>query len=732
MTPSPAVPITAPLLLGLASIAMLAAPGTFAQRAPGAPAARIDTVIDQYHGVAVPDPYRYLEDLQRPEVQTWMREQSAATADLMASIDGRDALASRLTEVTAAAGDRIVDVMRLPGERYYYFKRARGERQFRLVMRQGLTGAEHTLVDPEVESRATGVPHAINYFSPSWDGRYVAFGISAGGSENATLHVLDVRSAQRVGEALPRVTERGVHWLPDSRSFTFNQLQALRPGQPETDFYKDSRVMWQQVGAPEAAAKPVFGRTVTRALALEPIDNGEVITVPGSPWMVARTTDTTVPEGNLFVAPLAQIGRPDLRWQRIATAADQITKVQLRGNELFLLSHAGAPRNKLLALDLRRPELARAVAVVPEPASGVLEGFQLRRKGLIAQLRQGTALVLRQHGPGDRSGRALPLPYPGAAWLIDEPAPVDDSVLFSMTGWTRWQQFYRVRHGVALAVAFGAEPVLPALDLQVTEVEVPSHDGVKVPMTVLHKRGLALDGSNPVLVHGYASYGMSMTAYYSPENLVWLERGGVLAYTNPRGSGVHGDDWHRAGFKTSKPNTWKDGIACVRWLIEHRYGSPATMAIMGTSAGGIFVGRAVTEAPELFAAAIFNVGSLDTVRAEQSANGATNMGEFGSTTNPDEFRALLEMSTYHAIRDGTPYPAVMLVHGVNDPRVPVWESSKTAARLQAATSSGRPVLLRLDSQAGHGMGSTVTQRISATADQYAFMLWQMGKMSKRD
>ena len=182
--------------------------------------------------------------------------------------------------------------------------------------------------------------------------------------------------------------------------------------------------------------------------------------------------------------------------------------------------------------------------------------------------------------------------------------------------------------------------MLPALDLQVTEVEVPSHDGVKVPMTVLHKKGLALDGSNPVLVHGYASYGHSITAYYSPDNRVWLERGGVLAFTNPRGSGVHGDDWHRAGFKSTKPNTWKDGIACVRWLIEHRYGSPSTMAIIGTSAGGIFVGRAVTEAPELFAAAIFNVGSLDTVRAEESANGATNTGEFGSVNDPDRVSRL--------------------------------------------------------------------------------------------
>ena len=719
--------------LRLVCLALLPLTGVsaWAQRAPGAPEARIDNVIEQHHGVSVPDPYRYLEDVQRPEVQTWMREQGHAAADLLASIDGRDAIAARLDQVAAAAGDRITDVMRLPGERYYYLKRARGESQFKLVTRHGLQGTERTLVDPEVEHRATGVPHAINYYRPSWDGRYVAFGISAGGSENATLHVLDMQRGKRVGEPLPRVTEHGLNWLPDSRSFTCNQLQALQPGQPETDYYKNSRVVWQRVGAAAAAAKPVFGPTVTPTLGLAPIDNGEVITVPGSPWMVARTTDTTVREGNLFVAPLAQLGRPDVRWQRIASAADEITEAQLRGHELFVLTHKGAPRNKLLALDLRQPQLARAVEVVPEPSSGVLENFQLKRRGLVAQLRQGTALALRQHAPGDRNGRLLPLPYPGAAWLVGEPAPFDDAVLFSLTGWTNWQAFYFARGSATMRVSLGAEPTLPPLDLQVTDVEVPSHDGVKVPMTVLHKRGLPLDGRNPVLVVGYASYGLTISAYYSPDNLVWLERGGVLAFTNPRGSGVYGDAWHRAGMKATKPNTWKDGIACVRWLIEQRYGSPQTMAIVGGSAGGIFVGRAVTEAPELFAAAIFAVGSLDTLRAEQSANGATNTEEFGSVTKPDEFRALLEMSTYHAIRDGVRYPAVMLVHGINDPRVPVWESSKTAARLQAATSSGAPVLLRLDAQAGHGIGSTLTQRNASKADEYAFMLWQMGKLQRK-
>ena len=275
-------------------------------------------------------------------------------------------------------------------------------------------------------------------------------------------------------------------------------------------------------------------------------------------------------------------------------------------------------------------------------------------------------------------------------------------------------------------------------EVVVTDVNVESHDGMKVPMPILHKKGLALDGRNPVLLDGYASYGFSTSAYFSTSTMAWIERGGVAAFINPRGSGVHGDEWHRAGFKTTKPNTWKDGIAGAKYLIAKGYGSAKTMGITGTSAGGIFVGRAVTEAPELFAAAIFNVGLMDTVRAEESANGVTNISEFGTVKDPAEFKALLEMSTYHAVKDGTAYPGVMLVHGMNDPRVDVWQSGKTAARLQAAQaglpdpSQARPTLLRLDAQAGHGMGSTHTQRQALAADMQSFLLWQMGKLGLKD
>ena len=722
-----------PLSMGIAVCLALASTAASAQRAPGAPQARIDNLTEQHHGETVADPYRYMEDTKRPDVLGWMREQSGATADLMASIDGRDAIAARIQELTSLAGDRITGLMRLPGERYYYQKRARGERQYRLVMRQGLNGAERTLVDPEVEGRATGVPHAINYFKPSWDGRYVAFGISAGGSEDATLHVLDVRRGQRVGEPLPRVVSHSaIHWLPDSRSFTANQLQALQPGQPETDHYKNSRVLWQRVGARAAEARPVFGPTVTPALKLDAIDNGEILTVPGSPWMVASTTDTTEPEGNLFVAPLAQLGKPDVRWQRIASAADKITQVELRGHELFVLTHAGAPRHKLVRIDLRRPDLARAVEIVPEPASGMLQKFQLARSGVLVQRREGTALSLWLHGAGDRVGRAVPRPHDGAG-LGGGRAHADrrcgavlhervDTLATVLPG--AWQPDHarelrrraeRAAAGPAGHRSRGAEP----------RRREGADDGVA-------QEGPGVERQQPG-----AGARLRQLRAVAVGLLLTRQRG--VAGTRRR-AGFHQSARQRRARQGVAPRRLQ-GQQAQHLERRHRLRALAdrtTLRLTGHDGHHRHQrGRHLRRPRGHRSARVVRGGDLQRGRARCDPRRSTaptappTLGEFGSVANRDEFHALMAMSTYHQIRDGTAYPAVMLVHGVNDPRVPVWESNKTAARLQAASSSGKPVLLRLDTQAGHGMGSTLTQRTSAVADQYAFMLWQMGKLNKK-
>jgi prolyl oligopeptidase len=275
----------------------------------------------------------------------------------------------------------------------------------------------------------------------------------------------------------------------------------------------------------------------------------------------------------------------------------------------------------------------------------------------------------------------------------------------------------------------GLQPVGPydaPTDIEATEVLVKSHDGAMVPMSIIHRKGMKLDGTNPTLLYGYGSYGITEEPRFRGSVKAWTDAGGVWAVANPRGTSVFGEDWYRGGFQATKPNTWKDFIACAEYLVAQGYTKPARLGILGGSAGGILVGRAMTERPDLFAAVIAAAGALDTLRFELTPNGVPNIPEFGSVKTEAGFRALQAMSTYANIKDGTPYPAVLLSGGVNDPRVEVWESTKTAARLQAATTSGKPVLLRLDYEAGHGIGNTKKQQFEELADWFAFLLWQMG------
>src|SRR5450759_206119 len=335
------------LAAALATIATIATLTT-AAFAASLPIAPVKEVTDTIHGIAVKDPYRYFENVKAPEVQTWLKGQGEVARETLDKIELRDRMEARITELATATGDQIRSVMRMPGDLVYYQKRPKGDRQFKLVMRVGLKGEERVLVDPEVDARRTGVPHAINYYMPSWDGKYVAYGMSAGGSENASLYILEVETGKTVGRPVPRAHEGLVNWLPDSKSLTFNQLKAPTPGEAESEMYLDSKVMWLKVG--DAEAQAVFGPTVTKNLGLARLDSGAIMFTPGSPWMLARTTDTTLPEGFLFVAPARDIGKPDVKWKKISGYEDKITEVELKGNDLYFLTHLNAPRKHVMKL----------------------------------------------------------------------------------------------------------------------------------------------------------------------------------------------------------------------------------------------------------------------------------------------------------------------------------------------------------------------------------------------
>lgn len=747
--PSPAAPTAAAagawrvrcLAAGLALCAIgLAAPPVQAAP-PGSPPAPVRTVTETMYGVPVPDPYRDLEDVSDPAVAAWMKAQGRHAAATLARIPGRAALYERILRYDAAAAEEVAQVVRVPGGGYFAERRASSEDQFRLTLRQGLDGPDRVLVDPAVLEKKTGRPQSINWYAPSPDGRLLAYGLSQPGSEAAALHVMDVATGKRVGRPVGRAELGPVDWSPDGRVLLFNRLRPARPGALPTERYLRSQVMLLRVGAPLATARPVFG-TAVRGLDLKPTDIPMVTLTHDGRWALGTVVNGTARELGLYLAPQASVlaGRP--AWRRLWGADAQVTAVTYLQDRLYLVSHRGAPRSQVLALDLsaeRLPTLAEAWPVLPHSGL-VVTGVAAAADALYIEVRDGNVkrLLRRPHvGPSPVPADALsevPLPVAGSFQLAgDEGAasaanPRLPGVLLDLQSWNRARQIYLVQADGSVTNT-GLQPAGPydaPDDVVTTEVKVPSHDGALVPMSIIHRRDVRLDGDNPTLLYAYASYGVTEEPYHSVSRMAWLDAGGVFAVANPRGSGVYGEAWYRGGFQGTKPNGWKDLIACAEHLVARGWTRPGRLGVMGGSAGAILAGRAITERPELFAVGLSVVGALDMLRMESTPNGIPNIPEFGSRKSEPGFRALLAMSTYANIRPGVAYPAMLLSHGVRDQRVEVWNSTKTAARLQAATSSGRPVLLRLDYQAGHGVGSTREQVLGERADLFAFALWQMG------
>jgi len=690
------------------------------------PVAPVRMVTDEYFGVKVPDPYRYFEDLANPEVAAWFKAQNVYTRSVLAEIPGRAALLTRIAELDSGEPAVVTGVRRWPNERYFYQKRLASEDVFTLYVRDGLNGTERVLVDPAKFATAGGPHYVISYYSPSFDGRLVVAGISAAGSEDAVLHVFDTSTGKETGDVIDRAQFGGGAWLPDGHSFLYNRLQKMEANSAPTDRYLNSRVYLHVLGTSPEQDKLIFGAGVP-GLKIDAADIPFASTDPGTPYVIGIIAHGVRNEVTAYAAPLASLDNATIPWKLFCDVDDDITGFDVHGEDLYLISHQHASRFKVLHTKLTNPDVAHAEVLVP-PSEAVVQNVAAASDALYVQeLNGGPGKLLRV---AYDSGKAeeIPLPFEGAVSLsaTDQRLP---GTLVELTSWTRANRIYAYNPAQKTVTDTKLQPAGKfdnAGDLESKEVKVKSHDGTLVPLSLVYKKGLKLDGTNPTLLQGYGAYGITEDPYFDPRKIAWFERGGVFAVAHVRGGGEYGEDWHLGGKLLTKPNTWKDFIACAEYLVQQKYTASSKLAIFGGSAGGITIGRSITERPDLFAVAIDAVPMSDAVRTEFTPNGPPNIPEFGTVKEADGFKALYEMSAYHHIKDGVAYPAVMVTTGFNDPRVISWEPGKMAARLQAATSSGKPVLLRVDYDAGHGIGSTKTQREEELADEMSFELWQFG------
>jgi prolyl oligopeptidase len=713
------------LAQGLATAAMLgAAVAALAQTKP-APAPVRD-VSDTFFGAAVSDPYRYMEDMKDGEVAAWMKAQADYTRAVLDKIPGRDQLLKEVTMYGDAAAARVSSVQ-VMGDMVYYLKRNADENIPKLFVRHGFAGAPRLLFDPDKLQAPEGKHYAIDYFQPSPDNKYLALGISIGGSEESVIHVLDVATAKETGDVIDRANFANPSFLSDGR-MVYSRLQKLAPGAPVTDKYKNQRTYIHTLGSNPDSDVAILGAGLSPTLPIADTENVFAANPIGSKYMIGLVQNGVQNEFKIYAAPLAAVAGDKTPWVMVVDYADDVTGFDVAGEKLYLLTHKDASRFKVLSVPLAKPDLKAAQVVLPQ-SEAVVTGIAAAKDSLyVRRMNGGVSDFLHIAYAAGAKPAMVKLPFAGDVdGLTTDPRRL--GAVFNLGGWTRFGGYYDYEPGSGKVIDTKLQPQSQydnPPDLVSTEVKVKAKDGTMVPMSIVYRKGIKLDGSNPTILFGYGAYGISMTPFYRPTYLPWFNRGGVLAVAHVRGGGEYGEDWHKAGQKLTKANTWNDAIACAEWLVAQKYTVPAKLAIWGGSAGGIFVGRSITDRPELFGAAVDEVPVSDALRMEFSSNGVPNIPEFGTVKDADGFKGLLEMSSYHHVKDGVKYPAVLLITGFNDPRVDSWEAGKMAARLQAAQAGDKPILMRIDYDAGHGFGSTKKSQYEQRADMFAFLLWQLG------
>lgn len=691
------------------------------------PQAPIDVVTDTYFGVTLEDPYRYMEDLSDTAVQDWFKAQGDYAREIVNSIPGRQGLIDKMIEFDKRKSSRVSSLNITENDIYFYLKTTPKDETGKLYMREGFEGDEEMLYDPADFDPDSDQQYVISSFTPNHDGSKTTVEVSPNGSENAILMIMDVEEKEFFPEKIDRCWFAAPSWLPDNNSFLYNRLKTADLYDPERQF--DSKVYLHTTGTDPSQDKHIFSREKNPELEISKVDIPIVFYDKDIKYMFGMlfTVDRRM---NAYYAPTSELMNDKISWKRLAKLEDDIRWIEPTLENYYFLTAKDAPNFKIMKMPLANPDVSKATEFVAEMEGSQIEDFNLTKKGLYFTtntdgVKAGLYFVPFNTGKAEK----IKLPVAAGSLSLSTKGFKYEDVWVGVSGWTIDSKRYRY---MASTGEFKQEQLssmaeYPEYDnLVVKEIEVKSHDGVLVPLSIIHNKDVELTGDNPTLVMGYGAYGYSLTPFFSPNFMLWTNKGGVLAVAHVRGGGEKGDAWHKAGFKTTKPNTWQDLIACCEYLIEEKYTSSGNLAINGGSAGGILVGRAMTERPDLFAAAIPEVGVMNTVRTEASPNGPVNTPEFGTIADSVEAMALIEMDSYHHIEDGVKYPATMVTAGMNDPRVIAWEPAKFAARLIAANASDEPILFLVDYESGHGIGDTKTKRFEGLADMFSFALWQTG------
>lgn len=673
-------------------------------------------VSETLFGRQVTDNYRYMEQMG-PETKAWMKAQGAYTRSVIDAIAPHAALAKRVAAFTGSFG--FIQNYATYGGRAFYEERTPGADNFDLVVKDAK--GKRKIVDvAAIRAAHGGTPYAINYFLASPDGTKVAAGISAGGSEAASLFVYDAAGGKQIAGPIDRADFGATSWSSDSRLLYLIRLKKLAPGEADINKYKNATAqVWDLKSEPVSVA----GNGIGKSTDFTPDEFPAIQINPGAPTALLASINGVQNEVKLWTAPAALANSPNAPWKPFVDRSDGVTHGDIRGNEFFLLSHKNAPTFQVLEVKAGAP-ISSATILVPAQPDRVIEDVHAASDGLYVLTRRGAYSQLWRIPTGTTRMEEIALPSRGhVGEAFTDPRRPGIAINFS--SWVLPPQQYAYNPKTKTFTDLGIE-VRGAIDpaqFTVSDLEANARDGTMVPLSVIQPKGAPTP--QIVLIEAYGSYGISELADFSSRRAAAMKEGITYAVCHVRGGGELGEAWRLAGKDANKHNTWQDEIACGEDLIARGITSKDKLFILGGSAGGITMGRAMTERPDLFAGVIDIVPAANTIRSEFTPNGPPNIPEFGSIANEQGFKNLYEMDSTQHVKPGVTYPPVMISTGLNDPRVSPWEPAKFAAVLQAS-GTPNPVLLRIDEEAGHGIGSTKTQTDALAADWVAFVKWRAG------
>lgn len=688
------------------------------------PAAKTIEAADTIFGTTIKDPYRWLEDLKNPEVVNWLQSQADYTNSQLSKIPNQDKLMSAFQHY-----DSMRSISYSPsgkaGGRYFYKKRFPGEPVAKLYYRQGEQGKEILLFDPQLYIK--GKTFDFNA-SPSDDGSKIVLNLSEAGSELGDVRVMDVSTKKFLPDVIPHST--GGFMNGSNSELIYTEYKSYDTHDPQNAL--NTKFKMHILGTSVEKDMVLVSAVKYPELNLLPEEYPSVDVFKNSPYIICGkyTVENNL---TLYYANRSQLNSSKIQWKPLCTKADEIRRFFVEGKDIYFLTSKGNPKFKIIKTSFENPDLAKAITIAEGDKDWQLSSdYIAQSKDYIVYNKTKNELLTKTFRYDYKTGKTneIKLPLLGNV-LCFSLSKDDNEIMMVNLGWTTPYNFYvynlqtqKLSEGI-----FHMKLNYPNLqNLVQEEVEIPSWDGTLVPLSIIYdKTKMKKDGSNIAFMEGYGAYGMNAyIPYFDVSSLTLLNRGVVLAYAHIRGGGEKGNEWYTAGKKVTKPNTWKDFNACAEWLIKNKYSSANKFAISGASAGGILIGRAITERPDLYKVAIPKVGCLNALRMEFSPNGPGNIAEFGTVNIEEEFKALLEMDAYQHIKNGTSYPAQLITTGFNDPRVESYIPAKFAARMQAENGSKNPVFLYVDYKAGHFGGSTMEEQFEQRAKEYSFLLWQCG------